>query len=242
MNIKIGCCGFSGSRNKYYTIFDVVELQQTFYKLPEDTTISKWHKEAPEGFEFTVKAWQTITHPANSPTYRKAKLSIPEDKRKNYGFFKPTDEVFSAWEEMDNICNILNTKIIIFQTPASFTPTQEHKDNIRKFFHSISRKDYTFVWEPRGSWTDKEIISLCEELGLVHCVDPFNRLPLTHGINYFRLHGSPPGKKMYNYQYTLDDLKYLKDTIEQYSDVYCMFNNIYMKEDASNFKSLLKKY
>jgi len=32
MNIKVGCCGFTVARWKYYGQFNVVELQQTFYR------------------------------------------------------------------------------------------------------------------------------------------------------------------------------------------------------------------
>ena len=71
MIVKVGCCGFPISKNKYYDEFGIVELQTTFYNIPREKTLLKWREEAPEDFEFIVKAFQGITHPMSSPTWRR---------------------------------------------------------------------------------------------------------------------------------------------------------------------------
>jgi uncharacterized protein YecE (DUF72 family) len=114
MDIKIGCCGFSVARKKYFETFDVVELQQTFYQLPTVKTSLKWREDAPDNFEFTLKASQLITHEPSSPTYRRYKKVIPDDKSVNYGSFKPTYEVMEAWKATVEIAESLRAKIIIF--------------------------------------------------------------------------------------------------------------------------------
>jgi len=55
--IKTRCCGFAVSQQKYFQIFPLVEIQQTFYQLPRLETVLKWREAAPAGFEFTIKAW-----------------------------------------------------------------------------------------------------------------------------------------------------------------------------------------
>lgn len=115
MDIKVGCCGFPVAREKYYRHFSVVELQQTFYRPPRFDTAMKWQREAPPDFEFTVKAWQLITHLPESPTYRRLGQVIDEKKKKYYGFFKPTEEVFSAWREIEKIAEALKARVIVFQ-------------------------------------------------------------------------------------------------------------------------------
>jgi len=57
----IGCCGFQVSRQKYFKEFQLVEIQNTFYKLPWLETAVKWREQAPVDFEYTMKAWQGIT-------------------------------------------------------------------------------------------------------------------------------------------------------------------------------------
>jgi len=55
----------------------VVEVQQTFYQIPRIATGKRWREEAPPDFEFTMKAWQLITHEPSSPTYRRLRTVIP---------------------------------------------------------------------------------------------------------------------------------------------------------------------
>jgi len=185
----------------------------------------------------TLKAWQLITHSPSSPTYRRLTEPVPENLKNKYGFFKPTDELFLAWEKTREIAQALKAKIIIFQCPASFTPDRVNIENFKKFFQRIERKNFIFVWEPRGRWKDEEIKSLCREFDLIHGVDPFKQKPVwTLEINYFRLHG----KGGYRYKYTDQDLAYLKELCREAPTSYVMFNNLSMWEDAFRFKRLLQ--
>ena len=88
MTIWVGCCGFPIAKSKYYAQFKLVEVQQTFYQPPRVKTLEKWRAEAPPDFEFTLKAWQLITHEPKSPTYRRLTLSWPQEKFLNCGSFK----------------------------------------------------------------------------------------------------------------------------------------------------------
>jgi uncharacterized protein YecE (DUF72 family) len=230
--IKIGCCGFPRKKALYFRNFDVVEIQRTFYQLPEKRTALKWRDEKPCGFEYTLKAWQLITHPPSSPTYRRLKTIV--ENKENYGFFKATDEVLSAWKNTSEIADILGVKIIVFQTPISFKPEEKNIKNVKRFFKNIDRKDFIFCFEPRGDWDNKLIEKVCRELDLVHCVDPFRNKPVYGKINYFRIHGI----NGYNYKYTQKDLEFLKRIINEISKpTYVMFNNVYMYEDALEFKN-----
>jgi uncharacterized protein YecE (DUF72 family) len=236
MGVRIGCCGFPVSRQRYFEQFSTVEIQQTFYQLPTLQTAHRWREEAPQGFEFTAKAWQLITHEPTSPTYRRLKTTIAEDKRKNFGSFKPTDEVFDAFAATARFCKSLGAEKIIFQCPPSFGMTSENVGNIIHFFRQIEGRHFTFIWEPRGSWDKEEIRAICNELELVHCVDPFRGVPVSEGIRYFRLHGV----KGYRYRYTDEDLLELKAKWFTAGTTYFMFNNISMMEDAHRFEELLR--
>ena len=48
--IKVGCCGWAKSQKEYFENFPVIELQQTFYKLPDLKTAQKWREKAPKDF------------------------------------------------------------------------------------------------------------------------------------------------------------------------------------------------
>ncbi|RLD13010.1 MAG: hypothetical protein DRI28_06745 [Caldiserica bacterium] len=73
MHVKIGTCGFSVGRKKYFKFFKIVEIQKTFYDFVKEETLNKWREEAPSDFEFSFKVIQLLTHPLNSPTYRRMK-------------------------------------------------------------------------------------------------------------------------------------------------------------------------
>jgi len=231
--IKVGCCGFRGRREDYFKNFDVVEIQKTFYKLPSVETAKKWRKEAPDNFEFAMKAWQIITHTPKSPTYRKAGIKIEGDE-KNYGFFKPTKEVFEAWDKCEEFALSLGAKIVVFQCPPSFHESQENLKNIREFFSSISG-EFSYAWEVRGRWKKETIIDICREFNLIHCVDPFKNESFYGFPKYYRLHGIGG----YNYEYSMDELRKLYGMCKG-KDAYCLFNNIFMLKNALQFKNLLK--
>jgi uncharacterized protein YecE (DUF72 family) len=235
--IKVGCCGFPIKREVYYQNFPVVEVQQTFYQPPQITTGRRWKEEAPLDFEFTMKAWQLITHEPSSPTYRRLRTVIPEEKKKDYGFFKGTEEVDEAWSRTAEFARILDVKKIVFQSPPSFYPSNEHIKNLRQFFKKIERQSFTFVWEPRGKWERKELERLCKELNIIACLDPFERSPIRTSLLYVRLHG----KTGYQYTYSESELEKLLEKGRAYPQSYVMFNNSNMYEDGLRFKKLLKE-
>ncbi len=230
--VKIGCCGFPRGMKHYFSQFKVCEVQQTFYKLPRLETALRWRREAGPDFEFTIKAWQVITHPPSSPTYRRSGLKIEPGKEGNYGFFRPSDEVMEAWRKTKETGEALGVRIIVFQCPASFRETAESVANTRVFFRAIDRSGFVLVWEPRGEWDGGRVRALCEELDLVHCVDPLKAVPLYGRLKYFRLHGGPG----YRHTYTDEELERLKGMVE--GETYFMFNNISMYDDALRLKRL----
>ncbi|MGB8510535.1 MAG: DUF72 domain-containing protein, partial [Pyrinomonadaceae bacterium] len=90
LTVKAGCCGFRSAQSEYTALFSVVEVQHTFYQPPRIETLLRWRAEAPKNFEFTIKAWQLITHEARSPTYRRLKRELTEEERAGCGAFRPT--------------------------------------------------------------------------------------------------------------------------------------------------------
>src|ERR1700749_19560 len=51
------------SRLTYYaSLFNSVEVNSTFYKLPLARTVAKWSTEVPDEFRFSFKLIQTVTH------------------------------------------------------------------------------------------------------------------------------------------------------------------------------------
>ncbi|WP_276347866.1 DUF72 domain-containing protein [Daejeonella sp. JGW-45] len=55
---------FQGSsRLRYYGhLFNSLEVNSSFYKVPMPSTVDRWAAEVPVGFRFTYKLWRDITH------------------------------------------------------------------------------------------------------------------------------------------------------------------------------------
>ncbi len=212
-----------------------MEVQQTFYQPPSLKTAEKWRKEAPADFEFTLKAWQLITHEPKSPTYRRLKLGWPAEKLARCGSFKGAEEVVWAWEKTQEIATALGAKHVVFQCPASLHPSVENKRNLEAFFSKMKRGNLRFVWEPRGKWQPEEIRDLCGELNLIHAVDPFKDEPQSREVRYFRLHGITG----YRYRFSNEDLESLREKCRGMT--YCFFNNADMWADASAFQDRVQE-
>jgi uncharacterized protein YecE (DUF72 family) len=243
VELKVGCCGFPGGMESYFNEFKLVEVQTTFYNLPKVETAKVWRRRAPKDFEFTVKAWQGITHPPTMPTWRRTRLRVSRESIEKYGLLRNTTEVFESWSRTREICKTLEAKICLIQCPSCFEATKTNIENMKQFFSTIDRGGLTIAWEPRGdTWTEKLIESLCRELELVYCIDLFAK-PIPHfgETVYLRLHGKPPGSNLYNYKYSDGDLKKLSTIINRLDrEVYCLFNNKWMREDAKRLLDIIK--
>jgi uncharacterized protein YecE (DUF72 family) len=240
-----GCCGFPQALVRYCRSFPVVEVQQTFYQPPAFKTLERWRRQAPAEFEFALKAWQLITHESSSPTYRRLREKLTEKQKREVGAFRLNPTVMAAWQRTLDCARALGSRLILFQCPARFTPTPQNKSNLRCFFREVwpgipgrrQEEGFTLLWEPRGEWKSEEVRELCEELGLVHAVDPFLRQPATSGLGYFRLHG----RTGYRYRFTDSDLEELLDTARAHTPCYVLFNNVSMLDDARRFLRLARQ-
>ena len=232
--VKIGTCGFRANKEEYAQRLASVEVQHTFYQPPQIKTLERWRAQVPPGFEFTLKAWQIITHEAKSPTYKRLKRKLTDEERESAGYFKPTAIVREALETTLACARALQAKTILFQCPASFKPYKENIKNLEKFFSRAERNNLNFAWEPRGDWDENTVKSICENLDLWHAVDPFAQMTATPGKCYYRLHG----RTGFRYQYEEDELTELAALLPEKQTSYVFFNNRYMLEDALLFQKI----
>ncbi|MFD1144791.1 DUF72 domain-containing protein [Larkinella insperata] len=234
--VNVGTCGFSRPKTEYANQLSCVEVQHTFYQPPRLTTLENWRRQMPPGFEFTLKAWQLITHEARSPTYKRLKKTLSDDERQQAGSFKPTEVVQQAWQVTADCARALGAKTILFQCPASFKPTRENQANLERFFSGIDRHTFNFAWEPRGAWDRERVQEICHDQNLWHVVDLFAAQTVTPDRCYFRLHG----RQGWRYQYEEQELSELVELLPADRSSYVFFNNIHMFQDALLFKTILR--
>ena len=234
--VKVGCCGFRLRQSEYVREFPIVEVQHTFYQPPRVETLARWRADAPDDFEFIVKAWMLVTHDAATPTYRRLKRSLTDEEREGAGSFQDSPIVREAWAATLEAARTLRARRILLQCPARFTPTDEHLDQLQFFITSIAAgTGLEYLWEPRGGWPDELVRAVCEDLHLTHVVDPFSARTVTPERTYFRIHGRR------GLLYEDEELEALLEVLPSAGTSYVLFNNVRMLHDARRFRVILER-
>jgi uncharacterized protein YecE (DUF72 family) len=236
VTVKVGLCGFTIAARDYPRRYPVVEVQQTFYQPPAAATLVRWREAMPADFEFTVKAWQLVTHATTSSTYRRLRRPLTDEERATAGYFRASAIVDEGWAATLEAARLVRATAIVLQCPASFRPSDENVANLRGFIARVRRPDgVRLLWEPRGPWPDELIARLCADLDLTHVVDPLVRASVTRGPTYWRLHGTTGAYHVY----TDSELARLAAMIPDDGDTYVMFNNVPRPGDSLRFLALL---
>jgi len=149
--------------------FDTVEINNSFYRLPLESTFAAWRKQTPEGFCFAVKASRFITHIK--------RLKDPAD---------PIERFFSRVQALGP-----RTGPILWQLPPSM---KRDDDRLAAFLAALPRA-YRHAFEFRHkSWLDAAVYGLLAEYDAALCIPDRPDLPCAverpASWSYVRLHGS----------------------------------------------------
>lgn len=237
-DVKIGCCGFGQyKRHDYFKRLGTVEYLQSFFTPPADSVCTKLRKQAPEGFDIVVKAWQLVTHEASGKGHVRLTQPAP-GLAANYGSFQDTEEVRQAWQATLKTAELLEARVVLYETPASFTPTARNRQNMASFFARVPRDGWTHVWEPQGVWSAPEVQGLCDQLGLVACCDPLVLEAFPVGaVAYLKIRnlGSP-------HPMSDSELIWLAQGLADYDSAHVIFNTSRMFTDARKLVDILNTF
>jgi uncharacterized protein YecE (DUF72 family) len=120
--VRVGLCGFSMAMEDYALHFGVVEIQQTFYQPPRDDTMRRWISATPRGFEFALKAWQLVTHPGSSPTYRRLTTPLTAAEMGGCGFFRDTAAVERGYRRSIECAALRRPAMLLLQNTYTLRP------------------------------------------------------------------------------------------------------------------------
>lgn len=195
-----------GSRwfEHYCGVFDTVEINNTFYRLPAAEVFDAWREQAPAGFLYAVKANRFLTH------MKKLK--------------DPVEPLQRMLERMRRLGAHLGP--ILYQLPPRWRPDP---GRLRGFCRELPR-GLTHVLEFRDpGWLTEEIYGTLEEHGVALCIHdlvPGHPRRLTARTAYLRFHGTS-GK--YGGRYSRAQLaswaEWMRGAAAAGRDVYAYFNN-----------------
>ncbi|HEY8562217.1 MAG TPA: DUF72 domain-containing protein [Pyrinomonadaceae bacterium] len=132
----------------YAEIFDSVEVDSTFYAIPPAASIESWYKKTPEGFTFSLKMPQEITH---EHALRQSSFAMLEEF---------CDRAKELKEKLG---------VVLVQLAPQFEASKENAQNLRNFLARLPA-DIRFAVEFRDrawlvDWTFQEFekakVALC---------------------------------------------------------------------------------
>ncbi|MEX0647809.1 MAG: DUF72 domain-containing protein [Balneolaceae bacterium] len=191
----------------YKDRLDTVEINNSFYRLPEKKTFIKWKNSVSGNFIFSAKASRYITH-------MKKLKGPPEESLKN---------MLDNFEGLGD-----HLKPILFQLPPNWKFNEERL----KSFIDILPDNFLYTFELRDErWINDTSTDILKDRNIAFCIYELagyqSPLNITADFVYIRLHG--PGKEKYQGKYTKKQLSgwadHLKDWQANNLDVYLYFDN-----------------
>jgi len=254
--IEVGTCGFSYRdwRGVFYpesisdremlewyaTQFSVVELDFTYYRMPDAKTIGGMSRRTPENFSFCVKAHRSMTH----------ELS------------RDSDDIAEAFQTFSKAMAPLVSEgklgCVLCQFPWGFKRTPENSSYVQRLPALLP--DIPIVVEFRNvEWVSQSTFDLLKGAGMGFCcVDEPNLRGLfpplavyTSPIAYVRFHGRnaktwwkhDEAWERYNYLYTEAELLEWAPKIQRLAEAtkraFVLFNNCHAGQAAVNAKTML---
>lgn len=197
------------SRLTYYaSLFNSIEINSSFYKVPMGSTVKKWAESVPEEFRFTFKLWKEITH--------------------SKGFSPDLSAVDRFMDVIDHAGSKKGSLLI--QLPPSITV--EKSGQLEKIFERVKGRGWQTAIEFRHpSWYIAEIFEIADEFELsvvLHDMPKSYNMQLNKKAQfvYLRFHGKAGD---YKGGYTDEELQQhankIKEWLAKGKDVYVYFNN-----------------
>jgi uncharacterized protein YecE (DUF72 family) len=211
--IRLGTSGFSyddwigpfypedlprwGWLGYYADRFSTVELNVTYYRLPEHRIVSGWVKRTPDDFLFAVKAHQSLTHEREEPDYA--------------GYL----EGLAPLVESNKLACVLA------QFPHSFHATDANRVYLAQLREGLSEVPVVAEFRDQA-WVSDETYELLRQLEMGFCCVDQPRLKglmppvavATSPVAYVRFHGRNSAKwwhhehawERYDYTYAEQEL------------------------------------
>jgi uncharacterized protein YecE (DUF72 family) len=197
------------SRLAYYAHQEnSLEVNSSFYKLPQARTISKWAAEVPARFRFTFKLWKEITH------------------QKNLIFRQ--EDVSRFMEVISGAAG--HQGCLLVQFPPSLQVSALAQ--LRELLQILAGYNCSVAVEFRhGSWYIDKVYELLNNYSASMVLQDMPKAPspmelTADDLVYLRFHG-PDGnyKGCYSSNFLYEYAIYIQEWLEENRTVYCYFNN-----------------
>ncbi len=212
----------------YASIFKTVELNSTFYRIPDETIVKNWKKVTPDDFIFSAKFPRIVTHEGSVESRVQA-----------------AGEFISTMRTLGNKLGVL-----LLQFPYAFKP--EHHGSMLSELLSVMPNDVKVAVELRNrKWLGDRLYSELAKHGvcLVMIDHPWmpKRTQFTADFAYFRLLGDR--KKIENdFSFIRfekkEEIEWWSKLVQEFSrdkgEVYAYFNNHFTGHSPSSARFMIE--
>ncbi|MDQ6893242.1 MAG: DUF72 domain-containing protein [Acidobacteriota bacterium] len=207
----------------YAERFDTVEINNSFYRLPESSVFEAWRRRAPRGFLYAVKASRYLTH--------NKKLKDPEE---------PIERFF---ERAGHLRGKLGP--VLYQLPPGW---KVNLDRLRAFLDLLPQRVRHVIEFRDPSWYAAPVLEALDRRGVALCLhDMPGAAPERRSAGpfvYVRFHGYD---ERYGGRYSEERLEdwagWLTGRVTEGRDVYAYFNNDsggHAPRDALRLRAMLE--
>jgi uncharacterized protein YecE (DUF72 family) len=171
MNLHVGTSGYSYKEWKgsfypekipakdmlrfYSERLSTVEINATFYRLPQKSTLENWKEQVPKNFRFSLKAPQRITH------------------------FKRLNEVGEDAKYFLEIAATLEDQlgVVLFQLPPNMKKELPRLETFLGELPSQPRVAFEFR---HPTWFDDDVLEVLRARNCALCISDTDDMPVTH--------------------------------------------------------------
>jgi uncharacterized protein YecE (DUF72 family) len=207
----------------YAQHFDTVEINNSFYRLPEALTFATWGKRVPAGFLYAVKASRFLTH--------MKKLKDPE---------APLARFFSRAVQLGP-----RLGPVLYQLPPRWPV---NLDRLQTFLAALPRTHHHAIEFRDPTWYDDRVFALLKEHGIALCLhDMAGSASGRRSVGpfvYVRFHGTSKYSGSYSDAALEQWAEWLGERHGEGKPVFAFFNNDtggHAPHDAARLRSALTR-
>lgn len=121
--------------------------------LPKPTTLARWRKALPPGFELGLRAPEACW---NSPA----------------GPLRPSGGLERGLRWLSEAADALEASVVVIATGAGLTTGARDRERLREYFARVPRTEGTVVvWRPTGLWEPESLQNMADSLSVVGAFD-----------------------------------------------------------------------
>jgi uncharacterized protein YecE (DUF72 family) len=190
----------------YATLFDTVEVNATFYRLPSRDAVARWVEQTPPGFVFAVKASRYLTH-----------MKRLTDMERGVQRF---------YERIEPLATTPKLGPVLWQLPERFRRDDER---LASALERLPPGRHAFEFR-HPSWFAPDVMALLRDHRVALAIGddprrPFQTFDLTADFTYIRFHHGHRGRQG---NYSERELEEWADRLQRARrrvDVFAYFNN-----------------